>query len=231
MRQWARKVGVDPYTTNVVLRKALEDIARVDAAGALVTKVAVPVPAPVGTISSVGDIVWSKDPEQVRKVNEASLKTLGVPSDVAQHLFANRFFTLTSQTRFTSALSKMKITGIVDYVRTAAGAANGREVLFFVESAEMLQRAHRQTPVAAVLTDSRALVAADAAGRATALLPLDWVGSSRETREAINELAGRARRELRSSHLEAQLTGRVSDLARQEFTKAGWVVITPVQKH
>ena len=76
MRQWARKVGVDPYTTNTVLRKALEDVAKVDAAGSLVTKIAVPVPAPVGTVSSIGDLVWGKDPEEVRKINERSLRTL-----------------------------------------------------------------------------------------------------------------------------------------------------------
>ena len=48
MRRWARKVGVDPYTTNVVLRKALDDIAKVDAAGSIATKVAVPIPGVVG---------------------------------------------------------------------------------------------------------------------------------------------------------------------------------------
>ena len=41
MRRWARKVGADPYTTNAVLRKALDDIAKVDAAGSIATKVAV----------------------------------------------------------------------------------------------------------------------------------------------------------------------------------------------
>ena len=46
--------------------------------------------------------------------------------------------------------------------RTAADAGSEREALFFVESAEMLQRWHARHPVAGVLTDSRALVAVDA---------------------------------------------------------------------
>ncbi len=62
-----------------------------------------------------------------------------------------------------------------DYVATAAEARNEREALFFVESAEMLQRRHARTPFTAVLTDSRALVAVTADRRAVALLPLDWV--------------------------------------------------------
>ena len=215
MRQWARKVGVDPYTTNAVLRKALEDIGRVDAAGSLVTKIAVPVPAPVGAISSIGDVVWSKDPEEVRKINETSLRALSVPDDVAKRLFANRSYTLTSQTRFAAALSKVKAKGIADYVSTAAAATDAREALFFVESAEMLQQAHARTPVVALLTDSRALVVADAGGGARALLPLDWISSTPETRSAIREIAARARKELGSTRLEALVTGRVSDLGSQ----------------
>jgi hypothetical protein len=58
MRRWARKVGVDPYTTNAVLRQALEDVGKVDAAGSIATRVAVPIPAVVGMTSTVGDLVW-----------------------------------------------------------------------------------------------------------------------------------------------------------------------------
>ena len=61
MRRWAQKVSVDPYTTNAVLRKALDDIAKVDAAGSIATKVAVPIPGVVGLTSTVGAIVWGKD--------------------------------------------------------------------------------------------------------------------------------------------------------------------------
>jgi hypothetical protein len=43
VRRWAQKVGVDPYTTNTVLQKALADVAKVDAAGSIATKVAVPI--------------------------------------------------------------------------------------------------------------------------------------------------------------------------------------------
>ena len=53
-----------------MLRKALEDIAKVDAAGSIATKVAIPIPAVVGMTAKVGDLVWGQDPEEVRKINE-----------------------------------------------------------------------------------------------------------------------------------------------------------------
>ena len=103
-RRWAQKVGVDPYTTNVVLRKALGDIANVDAAGSIATKVAVPIPGVVGLTSTVGAIVWGKDPEEVRKINEAGLRALRVTDAVAKKLFGNKWVTLTYQTRLVAAL-------------------------------------------------------------------------------------------------------------------------------
>ena len=122
VRRWAQKVGADPYTTNTVLQKALADVAKVDAAGSIATKVAVPIPGIVGMTSTVGGLVWGKDPEALRKFNEEGLRELAVPDAVAKKLFGNRWFTLTYQTRLAAALRTVKVPGVADYVRTAAEA-------------------------------------------------------------------------------------------------------------
>jgi hypothetical protein len=225
MRRWARKVGADPYTTNVVLRQALADIAKVDAAGAIATKVAVPIPGVVGLTSTVGDIVWGKDPEEVRKLNEESLRALGVPDATAKILFGNRWFTLTRQTRLATALGAVKAGGVADYVESAAGAASDREALLFVESAEMLQSWHARERVSAVLTDSRAMVAAFGGGRVRALLPLDWVPWTADTEKAVAQIGDRARKELKATSLELVASGRASGRAQRELPRAGWTIV------
>lgn len=225
LRRWAQKVGVDPYTTNAVLREALNDIAKVDAAGSIATKVVVPIPGVVGLTSTVGAIVWGKDPEEVRKLNEQTLRALGVPEAVAKTLFSNQWFTLTYQTRLMTALGAVNVPGVADYVESAAGAASEREALFFVESAEMLQEWHARERVLRVLTDSRALVATVAGGRARALLPLDWVRWTAETQKALLQVAARARQELKATRLEIVLTGRASERALLEIPKVGWTVV------
>jgi hypothetical protein len=225
MRRWAQKVGVDPYTTNVVLQKALADIAKVDAAGSIATKVAVPIPQIVGMTSSIGGLVWGKDPEELRKLNEQGLRELKVSDAVAKRLFGNRWFTLTYQTRLVAALRTVKISGVADYVRTASEAGSAREALFFVESAEMLQQLHAREPVLRLLTDSVAMVAMGAGGRARALLPLDWISRTAATQTALRDITGRARKELGATRLELGLTGRVSDRAGDEFRKLGWTVV------
>jgi hypothetical protein len=227
MRRWAQKVGVDPYTTNVVLRKALEDIARVDAAGSIATKVVLPIPAIVGMSSTVGKLVWGADPEEVRKINEKGLRELAVPDAVAKTLFGNPWFTLTYQTRLVAALRAVNVPGAADYVRTAADARSEREALFFVESAEMLQQWHAREPVAGLLTDSRALVAKGPGGHARALVPLDWVSWTNATHTALREMGARARQELGATRLEIVMTGRASERALREFAKLGWTVVRP----
>jgi hypothetical protein len=224
MRRWAAKVGVDPYTTNVVLRDALTSIAKVDAAGSIATKVVIPIPPVVGMTSKVGHLVWEKDPEELRKINEQRLRDLSVTDDDAKKLFVNRWFTLTYQTRLIAALHAVRAAGSADYVTTAAEARSEREALFFVESAEMLEQFAARERVERILTDSRALVAIDRRRRALALLPLDWVRWTTRTEQALRDIGTRARKELGATDLVLMSTGHLSDRATTELVALGWTV-------
>jgi hypothetical protein len=222
-RRWARKVGADPYTTNPVLHEALKSIGQIDAAGSIATKVVLPIPGVVAATADVGDLVWGKDPEELRKINEQALKTLGVPAADSAAFFANRGYTLTSQTRLATALGRVTVPGTADYVAAAAAASGEREALFFVESAELLQRLHAGEPVTAVLTDSRAMVAARGP-RAIVVLPLDHLRSTAETRQVMAEIDARAKADLRATSIEVHTTGRVSDRLRGEMKTMGWTL-------
>lgn len=222
-RRWAQRVGADPYTTNPVLRDALERIAGVDVAGGIAAKLAVPIPPLVDTTADVGSLVWGRDPEELRKLNEARVREIGASEDGAKAFFRNRAFTLTLQTRIIAALRVVNVPGCGDYLASAAEADNPREALFFVESAEMLQQQHEASSVAVVvLSDSRALVAKLPAGEALALLPLDWVRQSAETTVEFRELARRAREELGATSLRLRVSGRLSPAAADTLTRAGW---------
>ena len=221
-RRWAKKVGADPYTTNPALRKALEDIGRVDAAGGIAAKVVIPIPGVVGMTAGVGDLVWGKDPEALRKMNEERLSALGVTKEQAGAFFRNKPFTLTAQTAFIDALFAVKPKHAADYVETATEADSERTVLFFVESAQMLQTFARATPVTAVLPDSRALVAATRDGRAVVLLPVDWIRWTQAYETAAGQIASRAKAELGATRLELKTSGRMSDLARKNTATLGF---------
>jgi hypothetical protein len=174
-------------------------------------------------------MVWAKDPEALLKENEAALRAAGVSDAVVRQLYVSKGFTLTLYTRLAQALSGLKAKGVADYVATAAEAETEREALFFVESLEMLRRLNATSPVASLLTDSRALIAKTQGGSAVALTPIDWVQWTKPFAEAASEAASRAKKELGASKLELRLTGRASDLAKKEAAALGWAVVEQVK--
>jgi hypothetical protein len=224
-RRWAQKVGVDPYTSNPVLKKALADIGKVDAAGGIAAKVAVPVPMVVSTTASVGNLVWGKDPEALLKYNEQRLKELGATDKVIKELSLSKSFTLSLETRMINGLYAVKAKGSGAYADTAADADLLREAVFFAESAEMLQRFHAKSPVVELLPDSRALVAKTRDGRAVALLPIDYVRWSPEFDKAAAEVQARATKELGATKLEVRLSGTASPTAKKELAARGIDVV------
>ena len=59
-RRWAKKLNVDLYTGNRALRKELERVASLDAAGRIATKVFVPIPMVLSLTAFSGDLAWEK---------------------------------------------------------------------------------------------------------------------------------------------------------------------------
>jgi hypothetical protein len=93
-----------------------------------------------------------------------------------------------------------------------------------VESAELLAGLHKTRPVAAILEDSRALVAKTAGGHAVALLPFDYVRWTERLADSAPELAARSRKELGAQYLEAQVSGTATAAARAGLARAGFKV-------
>ncbi|HVO09510.1 MAG TPA: hypothetical protein VMX54_02040 [Vicinamibacteria bacterium] len=227
-RKWAQKVGVDPYTTNPVLKKALTDLGQIDAAGSLAAKVAVPIPKVVSSTATVGNLVWSQDPEALLKGNEQKLRELGAKPEAIKKLYKSEGFSLSLHTRLATALRAVNVPGCADYVETAAEADTEREALFFVESAEMLARFHKTDPVTALLSDSRAVVAKTKDARAVVLLPVDWVAWTQPYDKALAEVTQRSKTELKATGLELRTTATFSPAAKQETAARGWKVVEKV---
>ncbi|WP_110172683.1 hypothetical protein [Luteitalea pratensis] len=222
VRRWAAKVGVDPYTTNSTLKSALEGVAKVDAAGSLTTKFVVPIPPLVGSAATVGNLVWTTDPESLRKMNEGRAKALGVSDTAAKAFFLNNRLTLTMQTRVLAALDAVKPANAADYITTITGATSVREALFFVHSVEMLQALHTKSPVKSILTDSKALVAVTSAKAGVVLLPVDWLRETKSAVATMTEISARAKRELGATSLRVETEATVTPRARAAFAAAGW---------
>lgn len=225
-RRWAAKVGVDPYSTNETLQRALEEIAKVDAAGSIAARVAIPIPGPVGTTATIGNLVWNKDPEELLKLNESRLAEMGVSKEnVNRFLYRTDAYTLTTCTLLVDALSALSgVPGRAGFVESAMNAKTEPEAWFHSTSARMLQALSKETRVKAVLPDSEGLVAGDQSGRAFLLLPGDYVTWNEVMAAGAPQMAEAARQDLGAKSLEARVTGRVSARAREELQKLGFTI-------
>jgi hypothetical protein len=176
--------------------------------------------------ATASNLVWSKDPEELRKLNEQRLRELGVSDAAAKRLFLNSAMTLTYETRLIAALHAVKLPGAADRVASAADSRHEREALFHVESAELLQAQHAKQPFSALLTDSRACVTVRAGGPAFVLLPMDWLRRTEAAESILRDIDDRARRELKATALIIVLTGKASAEASKAFADRGWTITT-----
>ena len=105
---WARKLGVDPYSTNQVLNKAIEGIARYDAAGQFAAGLAVRTVPAVKYANKVSGVLWDTRPEELRIRNEKILAGAGIDQDLIDEFFGNPWFSPTTQTVIALAVQAMR---------------------------------------------------------------------------------------------------------------------------
>ena len=149
-RQWAHKLGVDPYTTNPVLAKKLDDVAWAAYAGGFAMNFA-PIPPVVGMAASVNTLVWQLPPADIAKKNDAALLKMGVGEPARKAFLKNRFFTPTIQTAFVAALDALGAArGREEAVALATSEAESEDdARFFRRSAALLARYHAKVePIA-----------------------------------------------------------------------------------
>lgn len=227
-RQLAKKVGVDPYTTNPFVAKRLNELAQAAVAGGVSIDVALAAATGgaamiVSATKTVSNLAWSLPPEDIRERNDKDLATLGVDAASRASLLGNRWYTPTMALFFVEA---MKVLGVRDgasaFTALAAGAQSEVEARFYIAQ---LRMAHR------FAEDGHRVVAMEPRGRIGAFrtdhddlfvpTPLDyltWTEGVKAVVDAPTDRNVRART--------VWFTGGASPKATAELRRAGWTVRT-----
>ncbi len=231
-RRWSEKLGVDPYTTNETLRKGIREVARVDAAGGFSVKLAgLPSIPRADVIASVNQLVWGKDPGELKELNTRSLAEMGAGEELIERFYENPFFLSPSrQTRFVTALAGLE--GVAERtlaVELAAASESEEEVLFQVGAAVMLGWLHGGEASIARLAPSRVIpVALTVDGRLAVAAPLDYTVWTEDLAAGVDRLAELGTR-LGAQRREVWFLGEVSDRCRGELEARGWKVHSEVE--
>lgn len=226
-REWAKKLNVDPYTANPILRPLLDGAASATFAGNFAVSLTVgSVMAPINYAYSfeetVRDSVWNKPAIDLMKESEQALAALGVQGRTVRDLQRNKWFTPTMQATLTARLAALgRMEGMDSVVQAAAATQGETRVRFLLESLGMLAAHHQKEGRFARLRMSNLVpvgVAQD--GSVVASVAIDYGTWDNEA------AAFASRKELAAKARTLLVAGQLSPRAKQELEKSGWKVRT-----
>ncbi len=233
-RKIALQMGIDPYTTNTVLQKELDDVAWASWAGGFTFSVATfPISGPIGAAltvtnlnSTVEELLREKSPSELEQINRSTFRAMGAsPSDIERILHGGAF-TPTQATTFAVHLKALK--GVENrgaFVKTAAQKSTTEaDALFCVYTAALMNQINQKTPIARIvmLRDFPICVAKD--GTIIVALQWDyaaWTAGAASFTDEVQKLAAKSDQ---SAHVFVGLSGEISPRLREELGKRGMTV-------
>jgi len=222
-RHLAKQLHVDPYTTNPVLSKQLDDFALTAfrAHVGVTTTIGVLVPGSMAITATrvVSTWVWDKPKADLIVQNQKTLQRLLVPDKVIRAFMQNRAIPLSVQTEFVSNLDRLSgVPGTAEAVTLASTAQSEEQARFLTSSVGMLVRYNEtQTPITRLIV-RRAIIGRDRNGAVVVQAPVDYVSWT----ELISTFAHRS--DLAGSRRTIWLTGQLSPVSRENFKTLGWTV-------
>ena len=218
-RSLAKELKVDPYTSNPVLAKQLDDVAWVSFTGRLGTNVVMSVVVPgsivISATSFTNDLVWDTPRGDLIVRNETALRDLGVPEAQARAFMKNEAIPLSVKTDLVQAVEKLgNVKGRAAVVALAATARSEEQARFLAAAVRLLAKGRALEEVTATGT----VVGRDKDGGIVVPAPVDYVSWT----ERVARFANRS--DLKAPERSVLLTGKMSPRARQEFEALGWKV-------
>jgi hypothetical protein len=225
-RNWARKLGTDPYSSNTVLQAAIKEVAWAERLGKFGMGFAgVPKIPGADIIGDVNEAVWGKDPYELRDLNQARLVATGADEQLIEQYLDNSRMTPSQRTLLTAAIAELEgVDGRDGILRQALNPESEAEIEFFVRSLTTLAWYHRnQNPVASVSTENAIPAAHLGNGTIVAAFATDHVYWTDTIAQAAARLA-----ESREQKREVWLLGSASERTTAELENLGFDVYVDV---
>jgi len=226
-RMLAKKLQVDPYTTNAPLAKALDDTAWASFAGGLgvtALKMAAPATMAINMTSRISSWVWDMPPGEMRVFNEKTLLAMGVSQEKTDHLLSHRMYTLTLQGRLVRALNRFpNSSGQEQVMDLALTVESHLQAQFVVESVEVLANYHVSKQVITKIEATETVVGYTKAGNVVIPAPVSYLSWNKR----LNIFA--IKNNAKAKQKTILLSGQMTNMAKNELTKFGWTIIQQVK--
>ena len=239
-REYAAKLGVDPYSSNAVLQKELNAVGWAAALGSWTVSVAtMPIGGAAGAVitgTKMGDAVTDylkvEGPGDLRVRNDKRLTEMGITADVTKQFLDHKAFTPRHKTIITEALAGLEGTrGRQVFLEATLKAEDEVDANLYMTMAQTLRGYHLTV---SKLTDIREmsglLIAQSQSGAAVIPFPLDyglW-------RQAGDQLSDRVKASYSApgfnGNFEIWITGKVSPRAKQGYGAKGITIAEEVYR-
>jgi hypothetical protein len=222
-RELAKKLHVDPYTTNPVLSKQLDDFALMAfrAHVGVTTTMSVFIPGSMAITATrvVSQWVWDTPRADLIVKDEDALHELQVPDAHIRTFMRNPVFPLSVQTAFIENLKRLSgVPGSVEAVELASTVESEEQARFLTDSVGMLARYHEtQAPIVKLMV-RKAIIGQDRNGAIVVQAPVDYVSWT----QIMSQFGHRS--DLQGQRRIIWVTGQFSPLARKNFETLGWVI-------
>jgi hypothetical protein len=223
-RDLARKLHVDPYTSNPILKKKLNKVAWVMFSARMVVNTAITVAAPGSMLISgtefTDDLIYQTPKGDLVLLVEKKLKGIGLSPEEIAAFSHNSAIPLSLQVSAVHDLEGLgHIPGRRAVAVTLGNVMTEYQARFLVTSLRMLARWNQERSPITRLRVSGVLVARDQNGTTVMPAPVDYVSwTPRIAGFATNpQLLGLQNRVL-------WITGKMTPLARQQLTANDWQV-------
>jgi hypothetical protein len=222
-RDLAKSLGVDPYTTNVVLSEKLTSAAWVTFSGRFMiltaTSILVPYSMALSAVTITNSSIYDTPPADL--INNATMifNSTGATEAQVQALVQNPQYSLTVLIELALAIQRLQgVPGRDAVVIFAAAARTQDECRFVAGSTNMLARYHESvTPIAQVSAPGP-ILARTATGTLVVAASVDYVAWLERLGIAAN------RPDLQAPEKVFFVSGRLTPLAQKEFSKRGWKI-------
>jgi len=225
-RQWAQKVGADPYSRNKILQDELGRLAKYDAAGSLGTNIAKPKVQPFQAIGRVNNLVWGMDPQALQKLNEQRIKEIGADQKLSEQFLNHKSLTVTDVSDILGSLILLKQTADrIEFIRSALSSESEEDAFFYRDSAAMLAEMQSKGTTITRLLPNPKIAVALCGKRFVAIIPSDKLYWTQSFATALTKFTDRHKKNLQSTQSkELWLSGSSTDRARKELASRGWTV-------
>jgi hypothetical protein len=224
-RNWARDVGVDPYTNNDLLAEELDRVSQAEAIGSVSTKVLLPFTlGALGLAADAVHIAYTTDWRDILVYNSGLMREMGVSEDLIVEFETHDFYTPMTQTLVIAMLDSIEgAKGRDIVIEQAIQLESESEALFFLESVMLAEWYHReQKPLKAFVPNTLIPVAISESDDLVAFTAADYIywteetaAVSREFTETYSEYPGGR---------ELIVADFVSPNADKGLAKLGWTV-------